>query len=107
MNELGVKIKNKRKELGIRQYQLAKLVGVSAPTISDWEAGNTSPKGKNLWKLAAALKTTAGVLLDEEKSSNSDITDSEAYQLLLEATQKGLSDEVVHYLKYLVNQPAK
>jgi len=107
MNDLPEKIKAKRLELGLKQFELAKLVGVSAPTMNDWEHGRTVPRGKNLYKLAQVLKVSAGSLLDNKISPYSDITDSEAFELLTEVIEKGLSDEVVNYLKYLANKPEK
>ena len=36
-----------RKRLGLSQTALARLVGVSAPTVAHWEAGNSTPTGQN------------------------------------------------------------
>ncbi|MBJ7536647.1 LexA family protein [Marinomonas transparens] len=63
MKTLGSRIREKRKELGITQLQLSKLVGVSHVTISQWESDTTSPKGQNLYKLTQILKTQANWLI--------------------------------------------
>jgi DNA-binding XRE family transcriptional regulator len=36
-----------RKRLGLSQTALARLVGVSAPAVAHWEAGNSTPTGQN------------------------------------------------------------
>lgn len=58
-------IKRQRKHLKLTQLQLAKLVGVSHVTISDWERGDTAPKGQSLMRLAKALQVEVDTLLNE------------------------------------------
>ncbi|MGH3523771.1 MAG: helix-turn-helix domain-containing protein [Mycobacterium sp.] len=36
-----------RKRLGLSQMALARLVGVSATTVANWEGGHSMPTGKN------------------------------------------------------------
>ena len=45
-------VKELRKRKGIQQKELAMEVGVSIPTISQWEHGKTDPSGERLKKLA-------------------------------------------------------
>jgi DNA-binding transcriptional regulator YdaS (Cro superfamily) len=40
-------VQSLRKRLRLSQMALARLVGVSAPAVAQWEAGNSSPKGPN------------------------------------------------------------
>jgi DNA-binding transcriptional regulator YiaG len=40
-------IQSLRRRLGLSQMALARLVGVSAPAVAHWEAGNSTPKGPN------------------------------------------------------------
>jgi SOS-response transcriptional repressor LexA len=73
MKTLGLRIREKRKELNITQLQLSKLVGVSHVTVSQWESDTTGLKGKNLFKLAQVLRTQANWLIsgiDSEYESN-------------------------------------
>lgn len=63
MKTLGERAKERRKLSKLTQIQLSKKVGVSSVTISQWESGDTSPKGKNLHKLAEALGCTPEYLL--------------------------------------------
>ena len=50
------RIKQLRKEAGLSQRQLAKLIGVSTAAVSSWETGvRDIPAGNNLVKLAEVL----------------------------------------------------
>lgn len=61
--ELGTRLKQRRKELGITQGDLGRAIGVTAATISLWEKGETKPKGDSLLTLAKTLGTTPEWLL--------------------------------------------
>ncbi|QYJ79407.1 S24 family peptidase [Shewanella acanthi] len=70
MKTFNNRVKSRRDELGLTQLQLAKKVGVSSVTISQWESGDYSPKGKNLYKLADALECSPNwLILGEEKQT--------------------------------------
>ncbi len=43
--DLGTRISELRREKGMTQEQLAKLVGISAPAVSKWETGVSQTKG--------------------------------------------------------------
>ena len=45
-------VKELRRKAGIQQKELAIVVGVAQPTISEWERGKKDPSGRNLKKLA-------------------------------------------------------
>ena len=45
-------VKELRKKKGIQQKQLASEIGVSCPTVSEWETGKKDPSGERLRKLA-------------------------------------------------------
>lgn len=56
----GDRIKHKRESLTLKPAEFARLIGVSAPTVSDWESGAIKKiEGGNLIKAARALRTTA------------------------------------------------
>ncbi len=42
-----------RRRLGVSQMALARLVGVSAPAVAHWEAGESTPTGQNRMNLVA------------------------------------------------------
>ncbi|MEL4371392.1 helix-turn-helix transcriptional regulator [Shewanella xiamenensis] len=70
MKTFNNRVKSRRDEIGLTQIQLAKKVGVSGVTISQWESGDYSPKGKNLYKLAEALECSPDWLIfGEEKQT--------------------------------------
>lgn len=52
---------------GLSQKEIAISLGVSVPTVSDWESGKKFPSGKNLVKLAQVLHTTTDFLLGCEE----------------------------------------
>lgn len=45
-------VKELRRKSGMQQKELALSVGVSSPTVSDWENGKKDPSWKNLKKLS-------------------------------------------------------
>lgn len=50
------------KQKGISQKELAKKLGVSASTVSDWANGKTEPKGPNLIKAAEIIGVSVDYL---------------------------------------------
>src|ERR1700687_5039507 len=46
-------IESLRRRLGLSQMALARLVGVSAPAVAHWEAGDSMPAGQNRVNLVA------------------------------------------------------
>ncbi len=45
-------IKSHRRRLGLSQAQMAKLLGVSATSVTFWESGRASPRGTNRQAIA-------------------------------------------------------
>ena len=56
-------IREKRKEAGLTQEEIADYLGVSAPAVSKWEKGSTSPDITLLPALARLLKIDINTLL--------------------------------------------
>ncbi|MEG2007394.1 MAG: helix-turn-helix transcriptional regulator [Oscillospiraceae bacterium] len=56
-------VREKRKELGLTQEQVAACLGVSAPAVNKWEKGSTYPDVALLPALARLLKTDLNTLL--------------------------------------------
>ena len=63
-------IKEKRKQLGLTQENVAEYLGVSTPAVSKWENGTTYPDIMLLPALARLLKTDLNTLMsfNEEMS---------------------------------------
>ncbi len=56
-------VKELRKRAGMQQKELAIAVGVSAPTVSEWEHQKKDPSGERLQKLAEIFDVDAMVIL--------------------------------------------
>lgn len=50
-------VKELRKKYGIQQKELALIIGVAQPTVSEWETGKKDPSGERLKKLAEYFQT--------------------------------------------------
>lgn len=59
----GSRLLQRRKQLGLSQSALAKLVGVAHVTISQWEREETQPTGKRLFALSQGLQCTPSWLI--------------------------------------------
>lgn len=64
MNEIGLFIKKRRKELGLTQKELADKLNVSFQAISKWETGETLPDTSLLLILCNELETSVDTLLN-------------------------------------------
>ena len=56
--ELGARIREARKRVGITQQRLGELVGVRSHTVWCWEAGRMKPNHENLVELAFHCATS-------------------------------------------------
>lgn len=65
--KMSDRIVARRKELGLTQRALAKLVGLSGVSVLKWENGQNEPSGKNLFALSEALKCNPTWLLFGDK----------------------------------------
>lgn len=65
------RIKARRKELKLSQEGLAKRIGLTKGSISQWEQGATTPNGENLYRLAEALRVSATWLIKGEEGKAS------------------------------------
>ncbi|KTE14005.1 helix-turn-helix domain-containing protein [Sphingopyxis sp. H115] len=61
----GARLLHFRTDAGLSQADVAKQMGVSAPSISSWENGRARPKHGRMAKLAAILGVETSDLLDE------------------------------------------
>ncbi|OQX08375.1 MAG: hypothetical protein BWK73_25580 [Thiothrix lacustris] len=64
MERITDRIKKARLDANLKKIEIARRVGVSAPTVSDWESGKIkSIEGENLIRLAKCLRVTPEWLL--------------------------------------------
>ena len=59
------KLKNRRKELGLSQADVARQLGISRPSYFNWENGKTKPNQKNWTKLSKILQVNPSYFLSE------------------------------------------
>lgn len=62
----GTRLRDKRKELGITQPQLAEILGVSQSAIGSWETDTNSPRATLLYDLFDILHCDANYLFQDE-----------------------------------------
>ena len=91
---LGRNIATRRKALGLTQAALAERLGIDTETLSRFERGKHAPSLLTLERLAAALLTTCGVLLDEDAPHAT--TDA----LAVEAMLTGLPPDDVAFMRH-------
>ena len=58
---MALPIKERRKKLGLTQKGLASKLGVSLPSVVNWENGKIAPRGKNLAKIEKFLSSENSV----------------------------------------------
>lgn len=56
-------VRELRKRKGIQQKELALIIGVAQPTVSDWEKNKKDPSGERLKKLAEYFEVDELVIL--------------------------------------------
>ena len=65
MNELGTKIAEKRKALGMTQIEFAEKMHVTRQTVSRWEAGAVLPDIDKIGDIATILDVSCDYLLKD------------------------------------------
>ena len=80
-SEVGRRMAKRRKELGLKQYQVCEMINVNYKYISNLETGRSVPSLEVVMNLCEALKTTPdylllGTLTDDGIATDKSITDS-------------------------------
>ena len=96
--KIGSIIAKKRKEIGLKQYELAEKLNVTDKTISRWENGNYMPDLTLLIPLAEILNITVyELLLGEEQKENKQTNNIETeVRFLYSLTEE---EKIIKYLK--------
>ena len=75
----GIRLKKRRKELGLSGEKIAQELDTTRVTVSRWETGTSEPDDKTKLELARLLNTTVSYLIGEtdnpEKADNSEKSD--------------------------------
>ena len=66
---MALPIKQHRKKHGLTQKALAAKLGVSVPSVVNWESGKMAPRGENLAKVEKFLGTKASAPKKAEKKA--------------------------------------
>lgn len=86
-SSIGIRIKMRRKEIGLTQPQVKQLTGISSGTLSDIENGKSLPATPSLIKLSKALDCSIDWILTGE-FRQSEISISKQDSDVLDAFQK-------------------
>ena len=70
MNNLGARIAEKRKSLGMTQIEFAEKMHVTRQTVSRWESGTAMPDIDKIGEIADILEVSCDYLLKDEAAEN-------------------------------------
>ncbi len=88
MNEMGNKIAQKRKDLGLTQTEFAEKLNVTRQTVSRWEAGTVMPDIDKISDIADVLGVSCDYLLKDDMTEDSAPSGRAVSRLLLDAVGK-------------------
>ena len=88
MNKLGIKIAEKRKNLGMTQIEFAEKMYVTRQTVSRWEAGTAMPDIDKIAEIAEILGVSCDYLLKDEDDETAETKDKGISRLLESLTGK-------------------
>ena len=88
MNEMGNKIAQKRKDLGMTQIEFADRLCVTRQTVSRWEAGSVLPDIDKLSDIASLLGVSCDYLLNDDMKDEDAAVPRGAGRLLMNAKGK-------------------
>lgn len=98
--EIGKRIRQRRKSMNISQTELAETLDVSKYHISHIECGKSSPSLELIVKLSFRLNTTPDyLLLGTIKASNAPLSIVDSLKLCSEEDLKIISDIIYAFLK--------
>lgn len=103
------RLKKKREAAGLTKAQFSREVGVSSPTVTDWENGVMRPKGDNLLKIARVLKTTPEWIMSGRGEDEKDYPEpeiSEPERLLLDKWAQLLPSQQQEMLAVITEKAA-
>jgi transcriptional regulator with XRE-family HTH domain len=107
---LGQLVRARRLELGLTLRELARRVGVSAPFVTDLEAGRRNPGPEILQRLAAELQLPLEDLEGLDTRISPEVKrwvegDPEVARLLRTLRNSPRRDEIIRRLRRLVDDP--
>lgn len=103
MNEIGTRIRLRRKELNITQTQIHKETGISSGNLSGIESGKVLPSSLALIGLSKALKCSIDwILTGNEFLSETEISNNREMELISNFRKLTDSDkqEILNIIEY-------
>ena len=75
--EVGKRMAKRRKELGLKQYEVCEMINVNYKYISNLETGRSAPSLEMIMNLCEALETTPDYLLLGASTTKSKLPDKQ------------------------------
>lgn len=94
---LGERICVARKEAGLRQYELARAIGVTDPTVNRWERGHNAPRLEQRRALAQILGRPVE-FFEEPVASSEDHAVQTLARVLLDALHGAKRENTAKYV---------
>nr|DAR70714.1 MAG TPA: helix-turn-helix domain protein [Caudoviricetes sp.] len=90
--------KKARLKTGMSQKEIAITLGVSGPTVSEWESGKKTPSGKNLLLLSKLFDVSTDYLLGASSEPRPTISNDDVKNAIDEYVKnKGKQSTVIRY----------
>lgn len=103
----GSRLRDKRKELGITQPQLAEMLNVSQSAIGSWETDVNSPRATLLYDLFDILHCDANYLFqDETKELYKDVATPEEFEQIIK-NYRDLDDTGKEHVRTVISWELK
>ncbi len=99
MNNISKRIKNARKQAGLKQVDMAEKVGVSVTSVSLWENGKQIPDFEKIKKIAQVTGLPIDYFSDETQSTSNSCNADEDF--ILEVFRNLNAEGRDHMLKYV------
>lgn len=109
IDTFGKRLREKRLERRLTQSEIAKRVGVKRSAVSQWEADETQPKGKNLTILSQILNCDINWIQTGKTRDKSNLMDglsSDAIIIIKRIAELDKeNDERISAIKVLIGEP--
>lgn len=114
--EVGIRIRTRRKLLGVSQTQLAQSLGLTFQQVQKYERGANRVSASTLVRIARTLETTVASLVGEHEDGSHDadmfqhLTIPGSFELLQAFARMPDSDvrrALVHLAKAMAHDPAQ
>lgn len=85
MTDIGNRIRDRRKELGLTQTDIHEKCGIASGALSQMESGSRTPSALTLYKLSTALNCSTDWLItgNSMNSQNLQLTEQEENALMI------------------------